>query len=164
MASGNGIPQQVGMAGPQGQLKQDTMHRGTAYPVGMAGPQGQLKQDPTQGGVTPNDTARTNQPQVPPQGQPVGGGGKTGGVPQQQQAPNINQSAAAGIQGAMAGAGREMNYRPMNVGATGYNAAQGGATGYGAARLAHLDIKDLMSGLPATEQQTLAQLAFRVLA
>jgi hypothetical protein len=38
MASGNGIPQQVGMAGPQGQLKQDTMHRGTAYPVGMAGP------------------------------------------------------------------------------------------------------------------------------
>ena len=30
--------------------------------------------------------------------------------------------------------------------------------------LAHLDIKDLMSGLPATEQQTLAQLAFRVLA
>jgi hypothetical protein len=45
MASGNGIPQQVGMAGPQGQLKQDTMHRGTAYPVGMAGPQGQLKQD-----------------------------------------------------------------------------------------------------------------------
>jgi hypothetical protein len=29
----------VGMAGPQGQLKQDTMHRGTAYPVGMAGPQ-----------------------------------------------------------------------------------------------------------------------------
>jgi hypothetical protein len=37
MASGNGIPQQVGMAGPQGQLKQDTMHRGTAYPVGMAG-------------------------------------------------------------------------------------------------------------------------------
>jgi ribosomal protein L20 len=31
-------------------------------------------------------------------------------------------------------------------------------------KLAHLDIKDLMSGLPATEQQTLAQLAFRVLA
>jgi hypothetical protein len=30
--------------------------------------------------------------------------------------------------------------------------------------LTHLDIKDLMSGLPATEQQTLAQLAFRVLA
>jgi hypothetical protein len=32
-------PQQVGMAGPQGQLTS------IGYPVGMAGPQGQLKQD-----------------------------------------------------------------------------------------------------------------------
>jgi hypothetical protein len=144
------------------------MHRGEAFPVidmaegrerGIAGSwvldaSGELRQRTGSG------------PQQPlTQGQPAGGGGKAGGVPQQpgsslqenvrmpvepegtynpygggnqqqqqQQAPNINQSAAAGIQGAMAGAGREMNYRPMNVGATGYNAAQGGATGYGAAR------------------------------
>jgi hypothetical protein len=131
MASGNGIPQQVGMAGPQGQLKQDTMHRGTAYPVGMcwttrtAGPQGQLKQDTMHRGeafpvidmaegrergiagswvldASGELRQRTGSgPQQPlTQGQPAGGGGKAGGVPQQQQAPNINQSAAAGIQGA----------------------------------------------------------------
>ena len=41
-AMGNYIPDQMGMAGPQGQLKQDTSYRGEAYPVGMAGPQGQL--------------------------------------------------------------------------------------------------------------------------
>tara|TARA_R110000803_G_scaffold188666_1_gene251119 strand:+ start:164 stop:1978 length:1815 start_codon:yes stop_codon:yes gene_type:complete len=49
-------------------------------------------------------------------------------------APNINQSAAAGIQSSMAGAAREMNYQPMNVAAGGYGATTGNAQGYGAAQ------------------------------
>jgi hypothetical protein len=32
-AMGNYIPDQMGMAGPQGQLKQDTSYRGEAFPV-----------------------------------------------------------------------------------------------------------------------------------
>tara|TARA_R110000823_G_scaffold117864_2_gene241531 strand:+ start:33 stop:2066 length:2034 start_codon:yes stop_codon:yes gene_type:complete len=62
---------------------------------------------------------------------PGSGGGKGGGSAQP---PNINQSAARGIQGAMAGAGREMMYQPLNVNSSGYGASQGRAQGYGAAR------------------------------
>ena len=43
----------------------------------------------------------------------AGGGGKAGG--RVQQAPNINQSAARGIQGAMAGAAREMQLSLIHI-------------------------------------------------
>ena len=47
-------------------------------------------------------------------------------------APNINTSAAKGIQGAMAGATREMEYTPPTVTGTGYSSRDAQAQGYGA--------------------------------
>jgi hypothetical protein len=77
-----------------------------------------LRDFQTQGGsVGENATKKLAEAQAiidANQSQPVAGSGGNQ-QQQQQQAPNINQSAARGIQGAMAGAAREMNYRPMNV-------------------------------------------------
>lgn len=68
-------------------------------------------------------------------------GGKGGGTQQQvqpqvtqPQAPNIFQSAASGINDAMAGAREGMAYQPMSVNYTPYSAAQAGSQGYGAAQ------------------------------
>tara|TARA_R110001606_G_scaffold202005_1_gene350029 strand:- start:2329 stop:4506 length:2178 start_codon:yes stop_codon:yes gene_type:complete len=90
------------------------------------------------GGFPPPGGPSTNQgpvmqgdPMDVPGQNPGSGGGKGGGSAQP---PNINQSAARGIQGAMAGAGREMMYQPLNVNSSGYGASQGRAQGYGAAR------------------------------
>tara|TARA_R110000737_G_scaffold125676_1_gene158138 strand:+ start:85 stop:1722 length:1638 start_codon:yes stop_codon:yes gene_type:complete len=47
-------------------------------------------------------------------------------------APNINTSAAQGIQGAMAGATREMGYTPPTVQGTDYSSRDAQAQGYGA--------------------------------
>jgi hypothetical protein len=96
-----------------------------------------LRDFQTQGGsVGENATKKLAEAQAiidANQSQPVAGSGGNQ-QQQQQQAPNINQSAARGIQGAMAGAAREMNYRPMNVRSPGYQATQTGAQGYGAAQ------------------------------
>ena len=48
-------------------------------------------------------------------------------------APNINQTAATGINNAIAGATKEMGYRPMGVNASGYNARNAFGQGYSAA-------------------------------
>lgn len=72
-------------------------------------------------------------------------GGKGGGAQQQvqpqvqpqaaqPQAPNIFQSAASGINDAMAGAREGMAYQPMSVNYTPYSAAQAGSQGYNAAQ------------------------------
>lgn len=69
---------------------------------------------------------------------PATGGGKGGGrsappaapTAAPTYAPNINTTAAQGINAAMAGAQREMGYRPMAVKPSGYGAAQTGFTGF----------------------------------
>jgi len=160
MASGNGVPQQVGMAGQQRMQPGPISPSQVNYGPSVTEPPGQrpVPQDENVMNVggpvrPPSDliVKRTPTPQSGPKlappvmpqvldsaGRP-GGGGKAGGRVQQQQqqapqAPNINQSAAQGIQGAMAGAAREMNYQPMNVRSPGYRATQTGAQGYGAAQ------------------------------
>ena len=93
-------------------------------------------------------------PTPPPAGAPATGGGKGGGrseppiaapppsIPAAPRQPNINQTAADGINQSIAGAGSEMNYQPSNILPSGYgasqvsgqgfNAANVGSTGYGA--------------------------------
>ena len=62
-------------------------------------------------------------PQIrPPEPQPV--------VPRQ---PNINQTAATGINNSIAGATDELNYQPMNISPSGYGASQVTGNGYQAA-------------------------------
>lgn len=113
-----------------------------ATPVGMAPPMQALPPMVTQGGgapvVTPPDglsdppagtgvappffgprPPQIRPPEAPPAAPPT-------------YAPNINTSAAQGIQGAMAGATREMKYTPPTVTGTGYSSRDAQAQGYGA--------------------------------
>ena len=65
-------------------------------------------------------------PQIrPPEPQPV--------VPRQ---PNINQTAATGINNSIAGATDELNYQPMNISPSGYGASQVSGEGFDAANVA----------------------------
>ena len=129
---------------------QQQFNNGNQDPIGNQGPLGfpppggpSTDQGPVMEG-DPMDVPGQNPGQAPGTGtipnagdftgqnpNPGSGGGKGGGSAQP---PNINQSAARGIQGAMAGAGREMMYQPLNVNSSGYGASQGRAQGYGAAR------------------------------
>ena len=107
MASGNGVPQQVGMAGPQ-RMQPGSYGPSVTQPPGqLPAPQDGLVRDVAGGPAEPPSNfgslgKRTPTPQSGPKlsapvmpqvlDQSSGGGGKAGG--RVQQAPNINQSAA----------------------------------------------------------------------
>jgi len=93
----------------------------------------------TQTGQSPSATVSTPVPTQPPPTQ-------IGDPPQQPvqttpasesdasaRAPNINQTAATGINNAIAGATKEMGYRPMGIDPSGYNARNAFGQGYSAA-------------------------------
>jgi len=100
------------------------------------------------GGTVPPVETPTPPPggTVPPVETPGTGGGKGGGtvppvetpppppsIPAAPRQPNINQTAADGINRSIAGAGSEMNYQPNNILPSGYGASQASGNGYQAA-------------------------------
>ncbi len=97
-----------------------------------AGAKGGAQVQPPGGAITPPPPQPPATIPTPPAPTPPVATAPAAPVDQGPRAPNINQSAAAGIQGSMAGSAREMNYQPTNVGGASYNPYSTGSQGYGA--------------------------------
>jgi len=97
-----------------------------------AGAKGGAQVQPPGGAITPPPPQPPSTIPTPPPSTPPVATAPVAPVDQGPRAPNINQSAAAGIQGSMAGAAREMNYQPTNIGGASYNPYSTGSQGYGA--------------------------------